>query len=50
MSKKRKPSKDYILSVYRALDEDGISTERLLQMVADTCQCEVSVVVDALAD
>lgn len=50
MSKKRKPSKDYILSVYRALDEDGISTERLLQMVADVCRCEVSDVIDALAD
>lgn len=46
---KNKPSKDYILSVYRALDEDDISTEMLLQMVADVCQCEVSDVVDVLA-
>lgn len=47
---KNKPSKDYILSVYSALDEDDISTEMLLQMVADVCQCEVSDVVDVLAD
>ena len=37
-----------ILASYELHDDDDISTERLLQMVADDCHCDVSDVVDAL--
>lgn len=39
---------DKILASYELHDDDDISTERLLQMVADDCHCDVSDVVDAL--
>jgi hypothetical protein len=38
-----------ILAAYELFEDDDISTERLLQMVADYCECEdVGEVVDAL--
>ncbi len=37
-----------ILASYELHDDDDISTERLLQMVADDCNCDVSNVVDVL--
>ena len=39
---------DKILASYELHDDDDISTERLLQMVADDCHCDVSDVVNAL--
>lgn len=53
-SKKTKEEQEYedfvdkVLAVYEMLDDDDISTQRLLMMVADTCDCEVDDVVDAL--
>ena len=47
--KKKKPSVAEILEVYEALDDDDVSTERLLCMVADTCGCDIDGVVEALA-
>ena len=38
-----------ILAAYDMYDDDDISTERLLQMVADHCNVDYSDVVDALA-
>ena len=38
-----------ILAAYDMLDDDDISTERLIQMVADHCEVEYIDVVDALA-
>ena len=38
-----------ILVAYDMFDDDDISTERLLQMVADHCGVDYSDVVDALA-
>ena len=40
--------KDKIIASYRLHDNDGISTERLLQMVADDCDCTISDVIEAL--
>ena len=37
-----------IVSSYKDHDEEGVSTERLLQMVADDCGCDVSDVCEAL--
>jgi hypothetical protein len=37
-----------ILTTYDMLDDDDISTERLLAMVCDECHCEVDDVIDAL--
>lgn len=34
-----------ILATYEYFDDDDISTERLLAMVADDCDCEVDEVV-----
>lgn len=48
IKKKQKPSVAEILAVYEALDDDDISTERLLSMVADTCECDIDDVVEAL--
>lgn len=45
---KKKPSVAEILEVYEALDDDDVSTERLLCMVADTCGCDIDDVVEAL--
>ena len=43
-------TKEEILIVYDMLDDEDISTERLLSMVADECDCDYSDVVEALAD
>ena len=48
IKKKKKPSVAEILEVYEALDDEDVSTERLLCMVADTCGCEIDDVIDAL--
>lgn len=37
-----------ILRVYNYLDDNDVSTERLLAMVCDECDCDVTEVVDAL--
>jgi hypothetical protein len=37
-----------ILASYDLHDDDDISTERLLQMVADDCRCDITDVVDVL--
>lgn len=37
-----------ICNAYDMLNDDDISTERLLQMVADHCDCDTGDVVDAL--
>ena len=37
-----------IIASYRLHDDDDISTERLLQMVADDCDCSISDVIEAL--
>ena len=49
IKKRNKPSVAEILEVYEALDDDDVSTERLLCMVADTCGCDIDDVVEALA-
>ena len=46
--KPQKPSPNYIMGVYEMFDDDDISTERLLAMVADSCGCDVDDVVEAL--
>ena len=38
-----------IMASWDAHDSDDISTERLLQMVADDCKCEVDDVVETLS-
>ena len=38
-----------ILTTYDMLNDDDISTERLLAMVCDECHCDVDDVIDALA-
>ena len=38
-----------ILSTYDIFDDDDISTETLLCLVADTCDCDIDDVVDTLA-
>ena len=54
MSKKRtkrkpkKPSKAEILAVYEMFDDDDVSTQTLLAMVADSCGCDIDDVVEAL--
>lgn len=40
--------KEKVLSSYELHDSNEISTERLLQMVADDCECSVLEVVDIL--
>jgi len=42
--------KNRILASYEYHDDDDISTERLLQMVADDCHCDISDVIDALKE
>lgn len=37
-----------ILATYDLFDDDDISTERLLALVADDCDCEVDEVVNVL--
>lgn len=37
-----------ILTTYDMLDDDDISTERLLAMVCDECHCDVDDVINAL--
>lgn len=37
-----------ILAVYEYYDTDDYSTEMILQLVADTCKCDISDVIDAL--
>lgn len=37
-----------ILATYDLFDDDDISTERLLCLVADTCNCDIDDVVDVL--
>ena len=49
IKKRKKPSVAEILEVYEALDDDDVSTERLLCMVADICECDIDDVVEALA-
>ena len=48
--KKRKMTRKeaQILASYDLHDDDDISTERLLQMVADDCRCDIIDVVDVL--
>ena len=46
--KPQKPSPDYIMGVYEMFDDDDISTERRLSMVADLCGCDIDDVVEAL--
>lgn len=43
-------NKDKILASYELHDNGDISTERLLQMVADDCGCDVCDVVEVLAE
>ena len=43
-------SKEEILAVYESMDDNNISTERLLQIVADMCDCEIDDVIDALTN
>ena len=38
-----------ILTTYDMLNDDDISTERLLAMVCDECHCDVDDVIDAFA-
>ena len=40
---------DEIMASWDAHDDDDISTERLLEMVADDCKCEVDDVVETLS-
>jgi len=49
IKKRKKLSVAEILEVYEALDDDDISTERLLCIVADTCGCDIDDVVEVLA-
>lgn len=49
IKKKKKPSVAEILETYEALDDDDVSTERLLCMVADICECDIDDVAEALA-
>lgn len=44
------PTKEEILAAYDMWDDDDISTERLLQLTADTCGCEITDVIDALTE
>ena len=37
-----------ILATYDMYDDNDISTERLLAMVCDSCNCDVEEVIDAL--
>lgn len=39
-----------ILGAYELLDTEDVSDERLLQMVADTCGCEIDEVLEALKE
>ena len=48
MSRRKKWSAMEIAEVYRQFDRDDVSTERLLAMVADACNCGVDDVIDAL--
>ena len=38
-----------VLSSYELNDTDDVSTERLLAMVADDCNCSISDVIDILS-
>jgi len=46
---RRKPSPSHIMGVYEMFDDEDISTERLLAMVADFCECDIDDVVEAIA-
>ena len=38
----KKPNfRERVLAAYALYDDDGISTQTLLQMVADECKCDV---------
>jgi hypothetical protein len=39
---------DFILSTYDMFDDEDVSTERLLCMVADYCNCDIDDVTDVL--
>lgn len=39
-----------ILGVYELFDTEDVSNERLLQMVADNCGCEIDEVLEALKE
>ena len=39
-----------ILGAYELLDTEDVSDERLLQMVKDTCECEIDEVLEALKE
>ena len=41
-------SQSRILSMYDLFDDDDISTERLLCMVADACECDIDDVTNTL--
>ena len=43
-------SKEEILAVYESMDDNNISTERLLQIVADMCDCEIDEVINTLIE
>ena len=45
-----KSKKEEIRAAWELLDDGDISTERLLQMVADACSCTVSEVVEAVTN
>jgi hypothetical protein len=48
MAAKLTPEEEQIIVVYTMFDDDDVSTERLLSMVADECQRDVSDVAEAL--
>lgn len=39
-----------ILGVYELFDDEDLSDEMLLQMVADICECEIDEVLEALKE
>lgn len=43
-----KVKRDEIRAMWEVFDDDDISTERLLQMVADACKCDIGDVVEAV--
>lgn len=46
----KKLDKNRILASYELHDTDDVSDERLLQMVADDCNCDISDVLDVLME
>jgi hypothetical protein len=45
-----KPTNEHIVATWDALDDDNLSTETLVQMVADACHCSTDDVAAALAE